>query len=94
MRDGAGVQVLGCRVSKVLRSSGGREGCGDDESSRTGAQQGRGAVPAGRLRRPGDVPGWVMVTLMTAGLVIGLWAFAGDQLQNVFGTAMDRVLSF
>lgn len=42
----------------------------------------------------GDVPGWVMVTLMTAGLVIGLWAFAGAQLQQVFGTAMERVLNF
>jgi hypothetical protein len=42
----------------------------------------------------GDVPGWVMVTLMTAGLVIGLWAFAGTQLQQVFGTAMQRVLNF
>ena len=42
----------------------------------------------------GDVPGWVMVTLMTAGLVIGLWAFAGNQLQQVFGTAMQRVLNF
>ncbi len=32
----------------------------------------------------GDVPGWVMVTLMTAGLVIGLWAVAGNQLEGVF----------
>lgn len=47
-----------------------------------------------RQRDRGDVPGWVMVTLMTAGLVIGLWAFAGDQLQQVFGTAMQRVLNF
>ena len=42
----------------------------------------------------GDVPGWVMVTLMTAGLVIGLWTFAGTQLEQVFGTAMQRVLNF
>lgn len=40
----------------------------------------------------GDVPGWVMVTLMTAGLVVGLWAVAGPQLQNLFTTAMNRVL--
>jgi len=42
----------------------------------------------------GDVPGWVLVTLMTAGLVIGLWAVAGDALENVFTTAMTRVLNF
>ena len=41
----------------------------------------------------GDVPGWVLVTLMTAGLVIAIWAFAGDALARVFNTAIDRVLS-
>jgi hypothetical protein len=50
------------------------------------------AVTAGTDR--GDVPGWVMVTLMTAGLVIGIWALAGDQLEQVFSEAMSRVLSF
>ncbi len=42
----------------------------------------------------GDVPGWVMVTLMTAGLVIGLWAVAGNQLEGVFTEAMNRILNF
>ena len=41
----------------------------------------------------GDVPGWVLVTLMTAGLVIAIWALAGDALARVFTTAIDRVLS-
>ena len=30
---------------------------------------------------------------MTAGLVIGIWALAGEALQNVFTEAMNRVLS-
>jgi hypothetical protein len=50
----------------------------------------------GRVRQDGergDVPGWVLVTLMTAGLVIGLWAVAGPALENVFTEAMNRVLS-
>lgn len=42
----------------------------------------------------GDVPGWVLVTLMTAGLVLGLWAVAGDALEGVFTEAMNRVLAF
>ncbi len=42
----------------------------------------------------GDVPGWVMVTLMTAGLVIGLWTVAGNQLEGVFTEAMNRILNF
>ncbi|MFV0461321.1 MAG: hypothetical protein ACK5MT_21410 [Actinomycetales bacterium] len=40
----------------------------------------------------GDVPGWVMVTLMTAGLVIVLWTVAGDRLAAVFNESMDRIL--
>ena len=63
------------------------------------AQQRAGTALARRLgalgREPerGDVPGWVLVTLMTAGLVLGLWAVAGDALNQVFTEAMDRVLS-
>jgi len=39
----------------------------------------------------GDVPGWVLVTLMTAGLVIALWAVAGKVLPDLFGNAIDSV---
>lgn len=40
----------------------------------------------------GDVPGWVMITLMTAGLVVVIWALAGDALSQVFETAIERIL--
>ena len=46
------------------------------------------------LAEKGDVPGWVLITLMTAGLVVLIWAFAGPALQGVFEQAMDRVVSF
>ena len=39
----------------------------------------------------GDVPGWVLVTVMTAGLVTVLWAVAGDKLQTMLTTALDNV---
>lgn len=39
----------------------------------------------------GDVPGWVLVTLMTAGLVTVLWAVAGDRLVDLFVNALDAV---
>ena len=39
----------------------------------------------------GDVPGWVLVTLMTAGLVIALWAIAGPALVSVFESAIAQV---
>ncbi|PRY14745.1 hypothetical protein [Kineococcus rhizosphaerae] len=40
----------------------------------------------------GDVPGWVLVTIMTAGLVVGLWAVAGPRLAALFTAAMDAVV--
>jgi hypothetical protein len=39
----------------------------------------------------GDVPGWVLVTLMTAGLVVALWALAGPLLENAFRQAIASV---
>lgn len=42
----------------------------------------------------GDVPGWVLITLMTAGLVIVIWAIAGPALSQVFEQAIDRVVGF
>jgi hypothetical protein len=39
----------------------------------------------------GDVPGWVMITLMTAGLVAVLWKVAGDELTAMFQRAMGNV---
>ena len=42
----------------------------------------------------GDVPGWVLITLMTAGLVIVIWALAGPALSEVFEQAIQRVTGF
>lgn len=42
----------------------------------------------------GDVPGWVLITLMTAGLVIIIWGLAGPALSGVFQQAIDRVSGF
>ncbi|HWK78920.1 MULTISPECIES: hypothetical protein [unclassified Microbacterium] len=39
----------------------------------------------------GDVPGWVLVTLMTAGLVVLIWAVAGPALTGLFEQAISRV---
>jgi hypothetical protein len=42
----------------------------------------------------GDVPGWVLVTLMTAGLVVAIWALAGPALADLFQQALNRVSGF
>lgn len=39
----------------------------------------------------GDVPGWVLITVMTAGLVAGLWAIAGDTLGQMLRDALASV---
>lgn len=39
----------------------------------------------------GDVPGWVLITLMTAALVTGIWAIAGEQLKSMFSEALAGV---
>ncbi|MDQ1128245.1 hypothetical protein [Microbacterium sp. SORGH_AS_0888] len=39
----------------------------------------------------GDVPGWVLITLMTAGLVVVIWALAGPALSGLFEQAISRV---
>lgn len=45
----------------------------------------------GGERDRGDVPGWVLITLMTAGIVTVLWGFAGDRLLQLFDEAIGNV---
>lgn len=37
----------------------------------------------------GDVPGWVLITLMTAGIVTALWIVAEPKLSSLLGGALD-----
>lgn len=59
------------------------------------AERRRALGPARRLvdlrDERGDVPGWVLVTLMTAGLVVALWAVASPALTQVFNDAIAKV---
>lgn len=41
----------------------------------------------------GDVPGWVLVTVMTAGLVTALWLIADGQLTSILNRALVSVSS-
>lgn len=68
-----------------------------------GGQRSRALRGVGPRRRPllmwrpatgrsrADVPGWVLITLMSAVLVAGLLAIAGPALQGLFNQAMEQV---
>ncbi|HVF20865.1 MAG TPA: hypothetical protein VNA14_11580 [Mycobacteriales bacterium] len=46
---------------------------------------------AGRDPERGDVPGWVLVTLMTAVIVAGIWGFAQEALSNILSSALCTI---
>ena len=48
-------------------------------------------VLARRLDERGDVPGWVLVTVMTAGLVGALYSLAKPQLSQMLTSALNSV---
>jgi hypothetical protein len=51
----------------------------------------RAFVDGARRDERGDVPGWVMITLMSALLVAGLLAIAGPALTDLFNQAISQV---
>jgi hypothetical protein len=44
-----------------------------------------------RRTERGDVPGWVLVTVMTAGLVMVIWGVAQGQLTGMLTDALNSV---
>lgn len=56
----------------------------------SGTRRDRPRAGVGSLER-GDVPGWVLITLMTAALVSALWLVAEDQLVALFQNALASV---
>lgn len=78
-------------VSRVVGPTGGRPGATTVETATSGTGTDEHAVAAGVAADRGDVPGWVLVTLMTAGLVSALWLVAGKALVNLFETAISHV---
>jgi hypothetical protein len=51
------------------------------------------AYPRGGDRERGDVPGWVMVTVMSAILVVAILAVFEPQIKSAIGNALDSVTS-
>jgi hypothetical protein len=39
----------------------------------------------------GDVPGWVLVTVMSAGIVMAIWGLAEGELKGMLRSALNSV---
>ena len=72
------------RTARPHRLGGGQ--CSDEQDNGELTVTNRGDDP-----ERGDVPGWVMITLMSAVLVAALLALAGPALEAMFNQAMDKV---
>jgi hypothetical protein len=72
------------RTALQHRLGGGQ--CSDEQDNGELTVTNRGDDP-----ERGDVPGWVMITLMSAVLVAALLALAGPALEAMFNQAMDKV---
>lgn len=44
-----------------------------------------------RREERGDVPGWVLIVLMTSALVVAIWGVARDRLVTIVSTALSGV---
>ena len=88
-QNGSAMKKLGLRGLVLFHTIALRLG---DSLQLSGADTG---LAGGSRRRDhperGDVPGWVMITLMSAVLVAALLALAGPALEGLFNQAMDKV---
>ena len=53
--------------------------------------QGREITVQFLLNERGDVPGWVLVDLMTTGLVTGIWTLAAPRIQSILRNSLDSM---
>jgi uncharacterized membrane protein YqjE len=53
----------------------------------------RGSIRITQLMRSdrGDVPGWVLVVLMTTGLVTGIWTLAAPRIDSILRNSLDSM---
>jgi len=42
-------------------------------------------------KNQGDVPGWVLVVLMTTALVTGIWSIAAPKLTTILRNSLDAM---
>ena len=50
-----------------------------------------GTLRSRRRSQQGDVPGWVLIVLMTSALVVAIWGVARDRLVDIVSSALSTV---
>jgi hypothetical protein len=43
------------------------------------------------IKEKGDVPGWILVVLMTTALVTGIWSIAAPRLSSILKDSLDSM---
>jgi len=61
------------------------------QASIRGAMRARDAWGEIRDEERGDIPGWVLITLMTVTIGVAIWAIAGPALEGLFGKALGLI---
>ncbi len=49
------------------------------------------AAAIAKTQSRGDVPGWVLVVLMTTALVTGIWSIAAPKLTTILRNSLDAM---
>lgn len=83
----------GARTARRLSTDEQRRQLGRTESRarRTGSAYRCAPALSWVRRERGDVPGWVLITIMSAGIVAVLWPFAEQYLRDMLEAALDLV---
>jgi hypothetical protein len=92
----------GLLMIKQYRYGRGEEGAAAGTAAGAGAGGAEGTVAGADMRsrilvnshlshERGDVPGWVLVVLMTAGLVTGIWTVAAPRLNQILRSSLDSM---
>ena len=73
----------GISMKSSIRNIGGKSG----DLFLKGAIRAKVALQSDR----GDVPGWVLVVLMTTGLVTGIWTLAAPRIESILRNSLDSM---
>lgn len=60
-------------------------------SAMTWAKTSKEKLIEGAKDERGDVPGWVLVVLMTTGLVTAIWTIASPRLSSILKESLDSM---